>query len=89
MYPTGKVASWTGRPSPEPVVAGCLQDGALSPDGSKIATWTIPINGGCGSGPTINLVSLDGQSTPTSASAEAEGWVDASHFVAKTVAAGG
>lgn len=80
--PTGEVATWTGTATPEPVVSGCAEDGALSPDGSKIASRIIPIDGGCGGAATISLVGLDGQSTPTQASGLAEGWLDAGHLIA-------
>lgn len=82
--PTGEVATWTGSATPEPIVDGCAQDGALSPDGSQIATRIIAINGGCGGAPTVSLVSLDGHRTPTHASGLAEGWLDADHFVARS-----
>jgi len=82
--PTGEVASWTGTANPEPVVSGCAQDGALSPDGSKITSRMVPINGGCGGAPTVSLVALDGSSTPTHAAGNAEGWLDMDHFVVRS-----
>ncbi len=82
--PTGEVASWTGTANPEPVVSGCAQDGALSPDGSKIASRMVPINGGCGGASTISLVALDGGSTTTHASGNVEGWLDMDHVVVRS-----
>jgi len=82
--PTGEVASWTGTANPEPVVSGCAQDGALSPDGSKITSRMVPINGGCGGAPTVSLVALDDSSTPTHAAGNAEGWLDMDHFVVRS-----
>jgi hypothetical protein len=82
--PTGEIASWSGTATPEPVLNGCAQDGALSPDGSQFAT--VGIKDGCGANgaSTISLVRMDGRSTPTLALGVAEGWLDAGHLVTRS-----
>jgi hypothetical protein len=82
--PAGMVGAWNGTATPEPVVRGCALDGALSPDGSTIASRITPINGGCGGGASVNLVARDGHSTPTHASGLAVGWLDAGHFIVRS-----
>jgi hypothetical protein len=77
-----KVESWEGSSRSLALVGGCPQNGALSPDGTWIASNQVRAGeSGCTGQTTIYLLAADSRTLQTPAVGGPEGWIDPTHLV--------
>lgn len=79
------IEAWDGSSHRVPTDV-CGVRGPLSPDGSQIATTSLPQqpDGGCTGGGTISLIDQSGKRSATAITGAPEGWIDSNHLVIQT-----
>jgi hypothetical protein len=81
--PPALVESWDGVTRTLKNVGGCPQNGALSPDGSWIASTEVVAGsqGGCTGQNNVYMLGRDDNVNQTAALGAPEGWIDSGHLV--------